>query len=94
MPFVRIEVTNAGHGLREADRPHLFSQFHMVDRVSEKHGLGVGLWALKTVMHQSGGLCGFKWTKRSRDKGPRLATFWFNLPLEDNSASHALFQFL
>jgi signal transduction histidine kinase len=47
-------VRDYGPGIPEAQRAHLFDRFdHLMPR--QAHGLGVGLWVVKTLCHAMGG---------------------------------------
>jgi signal transduction histidine kinase len=76
--FVRIEVSDSGVGISDADKPLLFHKFFQAsnqDGVKEK-GTGLGLFISKGVVEAHGGKI---WVE---DNKPQGVKFIFTLPLK------------
>lgn len=76
---VRVEVTDDGPGVDEADLSRLFAPFDRLgkDRSAGVDGTGLGLALSKSLVEAMGGSIGYR-----RRTAPRPgAIFWFELPL-------------
>ena len=69
--------TNAdqGPGIPPAERENLFRSFVRLDQGDEQHGIGLGLYVVKTVVEAHGGRVGVD----DRPGGGSL--FWFEIPV-------------
>ena len=77
---VRIEVSDEGIGIPQADLPQLFQRFYRASNVDERHigGLGVGLYVVKELILLHGG------TIDVVSQEGRGSTFTIRLPLWEN----------
>ena len=71
---VRVNVTDTGKGIDEADQTRIFERFVKVDEFIP--GTGLGLSVVESHVKNLGGTVG---VESSLGKG---STFWFILPLE------------
>ena len=73
---VRIEVTDRGPGIDEADLPHLFDRFYRSDRARARAtgGNGLGLAIVASIVANNGGSCGVQSVVGLG------STFWIELP--------------
>jgi two-component system OmpR family sensor kinase len=73
----RVEVTDRGQGIAEADLPHLFDRFYRADpgRSRASGGNGLGLAIVASIITSNSGTYG---VKSIVGLG---STFWFELPL-------------
>jgi PAS domain S-box-containing protein len=74
---VRIEVTDTGIGIAEADLPRLFQRYGQLDGAGRKsqEGTGLGLSIAKGLVEAHGGQIGVTSTPGHG------STFWFTLPI-------------
>jgi len=73
----RLEVTDRGPGIAEADVPHLFDRFFRSDRARSRTtgGNGLGLAVVASIVSSNGGTYGVRTVEGLG------STFWFELPL-------------
>ena len=80
--FAQVEVQDAGYGIPEEAKPHLFEKFYRVNRSSsELKGTGLGLFVTKELVERQGGSIGFT------SQVGRGTTFSFKLPLFKGNGS-------
>ncbi|MFA6355544.1 MAG: ATP-binding protein [Candidatus Omnitrophota bacterium] len=74
--FVRIEVSDTGAGIPEADMPRIFERFYRVDKARSRElgGTGLGLSIVKHIVQAHGGQVS---VKSAPEKG---STFSFTIP--------------
>ena len=72
--YVRIDITDNGRGIPEAEIPHIFKRFYREDAVSEQPGIGMGLYIARKIILKQGG---YIHTTSCPDKG---STFSIYLP--------------
>lgn len=53
--FICIDVTDTGIGISEADTAKIFSRFYRADSVSDKPGVGIGLYLAREIVSRNGG---------------------------------------
>lgn len=53
--MARLQVTDHGVGIPEADLPHVFERFHRAANVGSIRGTGIGLWGARRIVEQHGG---------------------------------------
>jgi signal transduction histidine kinase len=53
--FVRIDVTDTGRGIREADLPRVFGRFWRAAESADSPGVGIGLYLAREMIAASGG---------------------------------------
>lgn len=73
--FVRIEITDTGIGISEADTAKIFKRFYRGACVSEKEGIGIGLYLARQIIM---GENGYIKVKSATGKG---STFLVYLPV-------------
>ncbi|HEY9854575.1 MAG TPA: ATP-binding protein [Stenomitos sp.] len=79
--WVKVEVTDTGEGIAEADLPRLFKRFSQLKSGKQhKGGTGLGLSISKSIVEAHGGRIGV--TSRLGTG----STFWFTLPLRGDCA--------
>ncbi len=85
---VRVEVQDNGPGIAEEFRSRIFQKFSQADSsdARQKGGTGLGLNISRAIVEKLGGSIGFD-TKLGAG-----STFFFELPLHDDSATVAGFQ--
>lgn len=73
---VRVEVTDRGPGIAEADLPHVFDRFYRADRARTRStgGNGLGLAIVASIIASNGGTYGVKSVEGLG------STFWIELP--------------
>ena len=79
---VATSITDTGHGIPEADLPHIFERFYRVDKHRDEDGTGLGLAIAKRIiqLHNS---------SIDVDSRPNAGTtFSFQLPSAELSARH------
>lgn len=74
--YVRITVTNKGHGIEEKFRPLIFQKFSQSDSTDTRHsgGTGLGLAISKELVERMGGIIEFTTSIGSG------SSFYFDLP--------------
>ena len=88
-PWIRVEVTDHGTGMLQADQANLFSRFHQINpgTTTARKSSGLGLSITKNLVEMHGGKVGVVSVK---DQG---STFWFTLPaLEVNGSENSSLQ--
>ena len=76
--YVRINVSDTGHGIDMARTSELFEPFNRLDREHEEvEGTGIGLGISKKLVEMMGGTLG---VESEIDKG---SCFWVELPLAE-----------
>jgi signal transduction histidine kinase len=75
---LRLEITDTGIGISEADRPRIFQMFQRfgTSATLAREGTGIGLSVSKLLVERMGGSIGFE-----SETGVG-STFWIELPLE------------
>lgn len=74
--WVRIEVTDTGIGIPDADKPYVFESFHRASSAVGYAGTGLGLTICRRIVERHGGEIGVE-----DNDGPGGGTrFWFTLP--------------
>ncbi|HEY4189976.1 MAG TPA: HAMP domain-containing sensor histidine kinase [Candidatus Limnocylindrales bacterium] len=70
-----VSVVNTGHGIPDADLPHVFERFYRVDKSRDRAhgGAGIGLAIVRQLVEAGGGRVGV-------ESGGGLTRFWFSLP--------------
>lgn len=53
--FVRIDVTDTGIGVEEAEQPKIFARFYRSEEVRENEGVGIGLYLAREIISGEGG---------------------------------------
>ena len=53
--FVRIDVRDTGIGISESEQAQIFSRFYRSREVSEKQGVGIGLYLSREIISSEGG---------------------------------------
>lgn len=53
--FVRIDVTDSGIGISEAEQAQIFSRFYRSEQVREQNGVGIGLYLSREIISHEGG---------------------------------------
>lgn len=53
--FCRIDVADTGIGISEEDTPKVFSRFYRSPQVSDKEGIGIGLYLAREIIAAQGG---------------------------------------
>jgi|GEM_PF-4338915 len=53
--FIKVSVVDRGIGIMADELPHIFEEFWRSDHVVLKHGSGIGLFIVKTIMEAHGG---------------------------------------
>lgn len=79
---VRFDVSDTGPGIPAGERAHLFERYWQARR-SQRAGVGLGLAIVKGIVEAHGGEFG---VESELGEG---STFWFTLPLADDSAGEA-----
>jgi two-component system cell cycle sensor histidine kinase/response regulator CckA len=81
-PFVRLRVTDTGHGVPDTARPHIFEPFFTTKEQGK--GTGLGLATVYGIVKQSGG-----WIYLDEAPGPG-ASFSVYLPRLEEGATSSL----
>lgn len=84
--YVRVEITDNGQGISEAVQGHLFTKFYRAESslTSGNRGTGLGLYIAKSIIELHHGQIGVV------SKLGEGSTFFFTLPLFDNSKHAAV----
>ena len=53
--FIRIDVTDSGVGIAEAEQAKIFSRFYRSESVREQEGVGIGLYLAREIISGQGG---------------------------------------
>lgn len=53
--FVRIDVSDTGHGIPEEEQAQVFGRFYRSQRNKEAEGVGIGLFLAREIVSQEGG---------------------------------------
>ena len=53
--FARVDVTDTGIGIAEAEQPKIFSRFYRSQAVCEEEGVGIGLYLARKIISDQGG---------------------------------------
>lgn len=53
--FIRLDVSDSGIGIKEAEQGRIFTRFYRSSAVHEKQGAGIGLYVAREVMKSQGG---------------------------------------
>jgi PAS domain S-box-containing protein len=79
---LRVNVCDQGSGVPAAFQTRIFQKFSQADASSTRQqgGTGLGLAISKELIERMGGTIGF-------NSSPHETTFWFQLPVENNSRS-------
>lgn len=79
--FVRIDVIDNGIGILETEQASIFNRFYRSDMVSEKPGVGIGLYLAREVMKAQNG-----YIKLSSNigKGSRFSLFFSKEEISQN----------
>jgi two-component system sensor histidine kinase NblS len=79
LPRLRIEISDSGCGISEADQDRIFERFFRVENaVHFEAGTGLGLSIVRGILEKHG-------TQIRMASEPGIGTsFWFELPLEDS----------
>ncbi|WP_087068716.1 ATP-binding protein [Cyanobium sp. NIES-981] len=79
LPRLRIEISDSGCGISEADQDRIFERFFRVENaVHFEAGTGLGLSIVRGILDKHG-------TQIRMASEPGIGTsFWFDLPLEDS----------
>ena len=53
--FCRIDITDTGRGIPEAELPRIFSRFHRSPDVHDEEGVGIGLYLAREIISRENG---------------------------------------
>ena len=72
-----IIITDTGYGIPKNQQSRLFTKFFRTDNIRQKHpdGTGLGLYIVKSILNNSGGLV---WFSSKENKG---STFYVTIPI-------------
>ena len=70
--FTRIDITDTGIGVEEAEQPKIFSRFYRSEAVRENEGVGIGLYLTREIISGEGGY--IKLSSKP-DKGSTFSVF-------------------
>jgi len=81
LPRLRIEISDSGCGISDADQERIFERFFRVENaVHTEAGTGLGLSIVRGILEKHG-------TRIRMVSAPEIGTtFWFDLPLEDSDS--------
>jgi two-component system sensor histidine kinase NblS len=78
LPRLRVEISDTGCGISEADQARIFERFFRVENaVHTEAGTGLGLSIVRGILEKHGSQA------RMASEPGAGTTFWFDLPLED-----------
>ena len=69
--FCRIDITDTGIGVTEAEQAHVFERFYRSPRVSQAEGVGIGLYLTRRIISAQGGYVKL----RSKGRGTTFSVF-------------------
>jgi signal transduction histidine kinase len=78
---LHVGVADRGRGIPEAKRSNLFRSFVRLDSGDEEHGIGLGLYVVKTIVDAHDGQVGIS------DQPGGGSLFWFEIPLRQKETS-------
>ncbi len=75
--FIKIKVSDTGHGIEKHNHEKIFDDFFQTDRVRDEQlgGVGIGLALTRRLVHLHGGNIGVE------SEYGQGSTFWFSLPI-------------
>lgn len=76
--FARIDISDTGIGMTEAETAAVFQRFYRSPDVSDEKGVGIGLYLAREIVEKEGG-----YIKVSSEKG-KGSTFSVFLPKNQN----------
>ena len=87
LPRLRIEISDTGYGISEADQERIFERFYRVENsVHTETGTGLGLSIVRGILEKHG-------TTIQMVSEPGVGTtFWFDLPLEHSDSDELALQ--
>lgn len=53
--FVRVDISDSGIGISESEQARIFSRFYRSENVSEREGVGIGLYLARQIITEEGG---------------------------------------
>ena len=53
--FCRIDVTDTGPGIAEAEQANIFRRFYRAPQMAAKEGVGIGLYLARQILSAQGG---------------------------------------
>ncbi|MCI9484461.1 MAG: HAMP domain-containing histidine kinase [Clostridiaceae bacterium] len=69
--FCRIDITDTGIGITEAEQAHVFERFYRSPRVAQDEGVGIGLYLTRRIISAEGGYVKL----RSKGQGTTFSVF-------------------
>jgi two-component system sensor histidine kinase NblS len=87
LPRLRVEISDTGYGISEADQERIFERFYRVENaVHTETGTGLGLSIVRGILEKHG-------SQIRMVSEPGLGTtFWFDLPLEQSDSDELALQ--
>jgi len=87
LPRLRVEISDTGYGISEADQERIFERFYRVENaVHTETGTGLGLSIVRGILEKHG-------SQIRMVSAPGLGTtFWFDLPLEQADSDELALQ--
>ncbi len=70
--FVRIDIMDSGIGIKEEEKEKIFLRFYRSTEVSDKDGVGIGLYLSREILSNEGG---YIKVDRNQDKGSIFSIF-------------------
>ena len=87
LPRLRIEISDTGYGISEADQERIFERFYRVENaVHTETGTGLGLSIVRGILEKHGSQI------RMASELGLGTTFWFDLPLEHSDSDELVLQ--